>query len=89
MLNYDRLSRKPLLFRSFTGLELSEFDSIYMEVESKYPDYANIEDGELVNKIIAKYPDYKEQIDFGEELKKKEINDKVVHEWRRVFFSKY
>jgi Helix-turn-helix of DDE superfamily endonuclease len=39
LLNYDRLSRKPLLFRSFTGLELSEFDSIYMEVESKYPDY--------------------------------------------------
>ena len=39
MLNYSRLSRKPLLFRSFTGLELSEFDSIYKEVESKYPEY--------------------------------------------------
>ena len=39
MLNYDRLSKKPLLFRSFTGLELSEFDSICQEVESKYPDY--------------------------------------------------
>ena len=39
MLNYDRLSRKPLLFRSFTGLELSEFDSICQEVESKYPEY--------------------------------------------------
>ena len=39
MLNYDRLSRKPLLFRSFTGLELSEFDSICKEVESKYPEY--------------------------------------------------
>ena len=39
MLNYDRLSRKPLLFRSFTGLELSEFDSICKQVESKYPDY--------------------------------------------------
>jgi hypothetical protein len=39
LLNYDRLSKKPLLFKSFTGLELSEFDSIYMEVESKYPDY--------------------------------------------------
>ncbi|HSF51671.1 MAG TPA: transposase family protein [Nitrososphaeraceae archaeon] len=38
MLNYDRLSRKPLLFRSFTGLELSEFDSIYREIELKYPE---------------------------------------------------
>jgi hypothetical protein len=27
------------LFRSFTGLELSEFDSICQEVELKYPDY--------------------------------------------------
>ena len=39
MLNYARLSRKPLLFRSFTGLELSEFDSIYKEIESRYPQY--------------------------------------------------
>jgi hypothetical protein len=39
LLNYDRLSKKPLLFRSFTGLELSEFDSICQEVESKYIKY--------------------------------------------------
>jgi hypothetical protein len=39
LLNYNRLSRKPLLFRSFTGLELPEFDSICKEVESKYPQY--------------------------------------------------
>ena len=39
MLNYSRLSKKPLLFRSFTGLELSEFDSICKQVESKYPQY--------------------------------------------------
>ncbi len=39
MLNYDSLSKKPLLFRSFTGLELSEFDSICKQVESKYPKY--------------------------------------------------
>ena len=30
---------KPLLFRSFTGLELSEFNSIYNEIESIYPEY--------------------------------------------------
>ena len=39
MLTYDRLSKKPLLFRSFTGLELSEFDSICQKVESRYPEY--------------------------------------------------
>ena len=39
MLSYDRLSKKPLLFRSFTGLELSEFDAICQKVESKYPEH--------------------------------------------------
>jgi len=39
LLNYDKLSKKPLLFRSFTGLELSQFDSICQEVESQYPEY--------------------------------------------------
>jgi hypothetical protein len=39
LLNYSKLSRKPSLFRSFTGLELSEFDSIYREIESRYPQY--------------------------------------------------
>jgi hypothetical protein len=34
LLNYSRLSRKPLLlFRSFTGLELPEFDSIFYKDE--------------------------------------------------------
>ena len=29
MLSYDRLSKKPLLFKSFTGLTVKEFDDIY------------------------------------------------------------
>ena len=29
MLSYDRLSKKPQLFKSFTGLTLQEFDDIY------------------------------------------------------------
>jgi len=29
LLSYDRLSRKPLLFRSFAGLTVVEFDRIY------------------------------------------------------------
>jgi hypothetical protein len=39
LLDYARLSRKPVLFRSFTGLDLSEFDSLYGEIESKYKEY--------------------------------------------------
>ncbi len=34
MMNYDVLSRKPLVFKSFTGLEVPEFDALY----SKTPD---------------------------------------------------
>ena len=37
MLSYDRLSRKPLLFKSFTGLTVKEFDDIYkMEITKRY-----------------------------------------------------
>ncbi len=36
MLSYDRLSRKPLLFKSFTGLSVQQFDDIYKIIESKY-----------------------------------------------------
>jgi hypothetical protein len=39
LLTYEKLSRRPSIFRSFTGLEVSEFDSIYEEVESKHDDY--------------------------------------------------
>ena len=37
MLSYDRLSRKPLLFKSFTGLTVKEFDDIYnKEIIKRY-----------------------------------------------------
>ena len=39
MLNYRRLSGKPSIFRSFTGLEVSEFDSLYVKLESTYDEY--------------------------------------------------
>ncbi|MEM3128818.1 MAG: transposase family protein, partial [Nitrososphaerales archaeon] len=38
-LSYAHLSKKPSLFRSFTGLEVSEFDDIYREIESRYDEY--------------------------------------------------
>ncbi len=39
MLSYERLSRKPRLFKSFTGLSVKQFDDIYKEIESKYEKY--------------------------------------------------
>ncbi len=39
LLSYVRLSKKPLLFKSFTGLSVKQFDDIYCEIESKYSEY--------------------------------------------------
>jgi hypothetical protein len=36
LLFYNRLSRKPLLFKSFIGLSVKQFDNIYDEIKSKY-----------------------------------------------------
>src|SRR6478609_2365091 len=40
LLSYKRLSRKPILFESFTGLSVQEFDDIYnKEITKRYHDY--------------------------------------------------
>src|SRR3954465_2025460 len=40
LLSYDRLSRKPILFKSFTGMKVQEFDNIYdKEITKRYHDY--------------------------------------------------
>jgi hypothetical protein len=40
LLSYDRLSKKPLLFKSFTGLTVQEFDDIYnKEIAKRYSNY--------------------------------------------------
>ena len=39
MFSYGRLSKRPEIFRSFTGLEVSEFDSLHSKIESKYEEY--------------------------------------------------
>jgi hypothetical protein len=37
LFSYERLSKKPLLFKSFTGLKLQEFDNIYnKEILKRY-----------------------------------------------------
>jgi DDE superfamily endonuclease len=40
LLSYDRLSKRPLLFKSFTGITVQEFDDIYdKEITKKYTKY--------------------------------------------------
>ena len=39
MLSYNRLSKKPSLFKSFTGLSIQQFNDIYKEIKSKYKKY--------------------------------------------------
>ncbi len=36
MLSYDKLSKKPLLFKSFIGLTVKQFDDVYHEINKKY-----------------------------------------------------
>jgi hypothetical protein len=40
MLNYDVLTKKPAHFRNFLGLELQEFDTLNLKINTKYPTYA-------------------------------------------------
>lgn len=39
MLSYSRLSRKPLLFKSFTGLTVAEFDVLCTDIMERYKRY--------------------------------------------------
>jgi len=39
MMNYDKLSRKPLNFKSFTGLEVPEFDALYTKIRDSHAAY--------------------------------------------------
>jgi hypothetical protein len=36
LLSYNRLSGKPVLFKSFTGLSVQQFNDIYKIIESKF-----------------------------------------------------
>ena len=38
-MNYDVLSRKPLIFKSFTGLEVQEFDALHSKIQESYSSY--------------------------------------------------
>ena len=38
-MNYDVLSRKPLIFKSFTGLEIQELDALYSKIKDSHAAY--------------------------------------------------
>jgi len=37
--NYKKLSRKPVLFKTFTGLTQDEFDRIFKKINERYETY--------------------------------------------------
>jgi hypothetical protein len=39
MLNYNVLSKKPLVFRNFSGLQVKEFDALNLQIKEKYSAY--------------------------------------------------
>ena len=58
LLNYKILSKKPSLFRSITGLEVHEFDSLYAQANAKYRDYEakRLDRPNRKHKVGAGYP---------------------------------
>ena len=70
LLSYDNLSKKPLLFKSFTGLSVQQFDDIYnKEITKRYHDY------EL--KRLSKRKDRKRSIGAGRPFKL-DVRDRFV-----------
>ena len=69
MLSYDRLSKKPQIFRSFTGLDVSEFDSIYDELEPRYHDFER--------ERLSRREDRKNEIGGGRPFKL-ELEDRLL-----------
>ncbi len=61
MLGYSRLSKTPSIFRSFTGLEVSEFDSLYAKVEDAYSSYEE--------KRLSRRKDRKREVGAGRPFK--------------------
>jgi len=62
LLSYDRLSKKPLLFKSFTGLTVVEFNDIYDKaITKRYNKYEN--------KRLSKRKNRKRSIGAGRHFK--------------------
>lgn len=69
MLSYTRLVRSPSLFRTFTGLEVSEFDPLYGKVEARY--------GESEEERLSR-PDRKREVGEGGRRFKLPMRDRLL-----------
>ncbi len=58
MLNYDGLYKLPLIFRSFSGLEVPEFDALYSKIKELYNAFEQkrLSRGDRKRKIGAGHP---------------------------------
>ena len=70
MLSYSKLSRKPLLFISFTGLSVQQFDDIYQKIEMKYADHET-------SRLLIRDKDRKRGVGAGRPFKLV-VKDRVI-----------
>jgi len=58
MLNYSTLSKKPAHFRNFSGLEITEFDTLNIAIKEKYPafEHKRLQRQDRKRKIGAGHP---------------------------------
>jgi hypothetical protein len=71
LLSYDRLSKKPLLFKSFIGLTVQEFEDIYnKEILKKY--------GKHELKRLSKRKARKQSIGAGGRPFKLDVKDRFL-----------
>ena len=61
-MSYSKLCKKPLIFRSFTGVTVSEFESICNEIEHNYEEY---ERRRLLSRMMTKKKKKKRIRDIG------------------------
>ncbi len=63
LLSYERLSKKPLLFKSFTGLTVKEFDDIYdKEIAKRYERHE-------IKRLSTKRKDRERELGAGKHFK--------------------
>jgi hypothetical protein len=65
-----QLFRKPLLFKSFTGLSVQQFDDIYQKIEEKYANHET-------NRLLIHNKDRKRAVGAGRHFKLV-VKDRVI-----------
>ncbi len=50
MMSYALLSKKPKIFRTFTGLSIEEFNRLYPMIADRYEDYKKRDSAEKIGK---------------------------------------